>query len=267
MFASCLSRNNRFSGCDSLDDFVYKLEVEEFVMSQMARFSLLFAFVLALVLHSVVSEAEASEKYVRIGDVIDFGSYPQSEDGSSTPMKWRVLDVKEGRALVFSERVIDCREYHSEFVGVDWEGSAIRKWLNDFFFERFFTESEKSAVVLSVLKNPGNPKYGSSGSGDTKDRIFCLSFEEVDRYLSEQSSGFRKPTPYALKKGVNETKGKSWYWLRSPASHSSYASYMRINGKPGYFGHSVATKTGGVCPAMWISIAGLSASRGGGNGE
>ena len=42
-----------------------------------------------------------------VGQHIYFGSYPQSS-GTPEPIEWRVLEVKDGKALILSEKLLDC---------------------------------------------------------------------------------------------------------------------------------------------------------------
>ena len=54
-----------------------------------------------------MAQAEIRDSYVdvQVGDIIEFGSYEQDNDSSngSEPIKWRVLEVSDGSALVVSE--------------------------------------------------------------------------------------------------------------------------------------------------------------------
>jgi len=42
--------------------------------------------------------------------IIIFGNY-----------KWRVLDIKDDRALIITENIIELRWYHNDFVHTTWE--------------------------------------------------------------------------------------------------------------------------------------------------
>ena len=38
--------------------------------------------------------------------IVQFGRYQQEENGEVKPLKWRVLDVKSDKALLFCENII-----------------------------------------------------------------------------------------------------------------------------------------------------------------
>ena len=65
---------------------------------------------------------------VEAGDIISLGDY-----------YWQVLDVQNGRALVLSEKVIERRRYNESFIGITWETSTVRQYLNGEFYDKFST--------------------------------------------------------------------------------------------------------------------------------
>ncbi len=48
-----------------------------------------------------------------------------------TPIKWRVLNVKDNKALLLSDRILDNRSFDELSDKVIWANSTIRKWLNE----------------------------------------------------------------------------------------------------------------------------------------
>ena len=80
----------------------------------------------------------AAELYrsARPGEIITFGTYPQTADGTdSTPIKWRVLRNSGRELFVLSEYILDCKRYHGEYVAMTWRDCALRQWLNDAFYQ------------------------------------------------------------------------------------------------------------------------------------
>ena len=100
---------------------------------------------------------------VRAGDIIQLGDY-----------SWQVLDVQNGMALVLSERVIERRRYNESFIGVTWETSTVRQYLNGEFYDKFSAE-EKSRIAETRIPNNNNPWFGTRGGNVTNDKIFLLS--------------------------------------------------------------------------------------------
>ena len=76
-------------------------------------------------------------KEICVGDTIEFGRYPQerkTDTGLSIPetLRWRVLHVdrEKGRALVITEKLIDCVKYHDVFEDITWEYCTLRRWMH-----------------------------------------------------------------------------------------------------------------------------------------
>jgi hypothetical protein len=58
-----------------------------------------------------------------VGSVIPFAGYD-----------WRVLEVKGGKALLISEKVLEAREYNNELKNITWAECTLRAYLNGDFF-------------------------------------------------------------------------------------------------------------------------------------
>jgi hypothetical protein len=70
---------------------------------------------------------------IEADDMIQFGGYD-----------WRVLEVKDGKALILSDKILDRRSYHKS--SGTWETSEIRQYLNGQFYDETFTEGEKNSL-------------------------------------------------------------------------------------------------------------------------
>lgn len=77
------------------------------------------------------------------GDVITFGSYHQDIPGQ--PIEWRVLAVYGTTAVLLSEKVLDCTHYDRD--NAHWESSHMFQWLNEKFYARAFSASERKALI------------------------------------------------------------------------------------------------------------------------
>ena len=211
----------------------------------------------------------------RVGEIMEFG-------GSS----WLVLDIHEGRALLFGETIFEFKAYHETLEDVTWERSDIRRYLNGEFFERFGA-ADRARVIETRVINGENPWTFSewAGRGDntpggnnTLDKIFLLSVDEVLVYFGD--SGL-------IEKGKNETaRGDSieypghgvysWgvrdrysqsriahdasgaapgqrFWLRSPGYTPLNAVCVDGDGDLFMYG-CVATDSAGVRPALWLEL-------------
>lgn len=189
------------------------------------------------------------------GSTLEFGHYPQGENGEVEPLLWRVLEVdeKRRRALLITEKLIEVRPYHDEYEEVTWEKCTLRRWLNDEFIKRAFNKDEQSRIIEVDIQNPDNPRYGTEGGRATRDRVFLLSIEEAMRedFFEGNSDRRSAPTQYAAKGRLTQMGG---WWLRSQGFDDTYAKF--VYGELGFvddYGYDVR-KLFGVRPAFWLHL-------------
>ena len=160
---------------------------------------------------------------------------------------WRVLEEKDGKALIISEHVIDQRDYHSDLVDITWEHSAMRQYLNGPFYESF-TPEEQSRILETQLSDRDNPWTGTKCGNPTADKIFLLSYDDVIKYFGD-SGDFRNRVGWhwghedglgsvAVKGGqefINDQYNNArraykangstaWWWLRSPGGSGQHTT-------------------------------------------
>lgn len=208
-----------------------------------------------------------------------FGSYPQDAQGTVQPILWRVLEVDRTnhKALLLSDKILDCRPYYASYETMDWEKAGndrkgLRYWLNHEFFRKAFpSEREQNAILLTNVEphaNP-NPKSQDDQGKAILDKIFLLSAREVIRYFAgsrlQMLGTYAKVgdlraaafgTLYAKKntKLYMESNGKSRWWLRSVGNFGYSAVLVRHDGDIDLHGISVVTDTAGVRPALWVDL-------------
>ncbi|MEE3405477.1 MAG: DUF6273 domain-containing protein, partial [Acutalibacteraceae bacterium] len=94
-------------------------------------------------------------------DIVRMGSYVQDDPAKRKPIEWQVLTVnkKAGQALLLSVRALDAvafgeagntEEYTR--VGLNWENSAVRNWLNGDFYAAVFSDTEKDRILETALR-------------------------------------------------------------------------------------------------------------------
>jgi hypothetical protein len=192
---------------------------------------------------------------------------------------WRVLEEKDGKTLLLSEKIIRTdMPYHDSATNVTWEHCSLRRYLNsNDFLNKFFTNEEREKIQATTIRNDDNKWYGTAGGNHTEDQIFLLSLDEVDKYFgnsgdyegkkrkkfengkfSEDNNGNFLSNQYnesrQAKLPDRETSG--WWWLRSPGSLSDYAARVTRGGGVRVIGDSVygADRVGGVRPAFWVDL-------------
>ena len=214
-------------------------------------------------------EAVATTAATGLADlpVVEFGSYPQTADGEVLPIEWYVLAEEEGRRLLLATRALDCHAYNVKFEGVTWRTCDLRFWLNGEFARTAFTEEERARIAYVELANADNAEYGVRGGGATRDHVFCLSLDEVARYLGAQTYGHDRvgeqyadlvvqATDYAKGRRINIDKadGGAVWWLRSPGDDACEAAYVFHDGSVDTFGDGVDYAYYGVRPAIWLDV-------------
>ena len=201
-----------------------------------------------------------------VGSVIEFGKY-----------KWRILDIQDQLALIVTEHIIDQQPYNNRPGEVTWSNCSLRAHLNEVFYEQF-SLVEQARIVPVLNKNMDNQWYASTGGGETLDKVFLLSIEEVVcKYFGDSRYNLENKSPkqryWFQKKDVNNVKrqvafeGDSWWWwLRSPGRDNKRSVYVHGDGNIGiqgngtyrYSSKTIHPKTGsncgGVRPAMWIKM-------------
>lgn len=202
------------------------------------------------------SQEEDKDTEYKIGETIEFGNYPQEEDGTEKPIEWIVMKNEGNQVLLLSKYVLDAKPYNEEWEDVTWETSDIRKWLNNEFYTTAFNKAEKAKIQTSLIKNEDNSEYGTSGGNDTEDKVFLLSQKEAKTLFSNREERIAKATGYAHQKSglsVVEKKESLW-WLRSPGSSSYYAAEVNDNGWVNSGGYYVHDDDDGVRPALYLNL-------------
>ena len=236
-----------------------------------------------------IDEEAVSLDEAQVGDTLSFGAYEQDADSKNGKEEifWTVLDEKDDKLLLISNRILGYNQYNDTEDTVTWEDSSIRKWLNEDFYNDAFNDEEKKKVIETELDNPSSYDFyqttymsdrwdwwedgkqqGSSGGNDTNDRVFCLSYEEALRYFSDDAARMTGVTAATVEQGIyymrsedyeekwadyygEECIGKAVWWLRSPAWSEDYV--MRVDYDGSINGARTTGDWFGIRPAIWIS--------------
>lgn len=192
-------------------------------------------------------------KNAEVGDIIYFGAYEQDNNlhNGKEDIEWIVLDKKENEILIISRFVLDHQQYNIESGEIAWDNCSLKRWLNDTFINGAFSEEEQMLILPVKVDNVFSIIDNENIEGD---KIFLLSVEEKDRFMTKNSAkGY--PTQYAVKQGVSvfdDMQTASW-WLRSSSDDYRHARYTGLGGITNYTGREVEYKGVGVRPAMWIN--------------
>jgi hypothetical protein len=196
--------------------------------------------------------------------IVTFGDYT-----------WKVLSVEGDKALLISEKIIDVRAYNDDVIyDITWETSSLRKYLNEELLKTFST-SDQDQILTTHLDNAYKGIWGLRSGNDTDDKIFLLSTEEAQKYLTTSSSRVAKLTPEAAEKlksvfslynkSKNEddewlletldTYDNAWWWnYRSIGDDEYIAVTVDYTGSIHTNNYTFASGHVGVRPALYINL-------------
>jgi hypothetical protein len=216
-------------------------------------------------------------RVAQCGDIIEFGTYPQTENADdASPIRWLVLENSRSELFVLSEFIIDCRRYHNEFAATTWRDSDLRNWLTTELCRVAFNPAERDVIKLTTCGDNGE------GSPSTQDRLFLLSVAEVRALTGVHDDGasVRRRTVgtsfaqaakpdgcrlYVYDKGVpadyllvdGTLRGCSWWWTRTQLQitngRSARAAFIGARSNVKSYGR-VDIRHYGVRPAMKLDL-------------
>ena len=159
----------------------------------------------------------------KVGNIVTLGNF-------GGPIEWQVLEVKDNKALLLSKHILFRTAYDINHSGT-WKTSSLRQYLNGKFYENCFTKSEKNAIISSNIK---------VNSGDTKDRIYLLSVDEVNKYFKNDQERI----------AVSLDGCYGYWWLRCRGYYGNYAACVHYDGDVYDDGHDADVGAGGVRVAL-----------------
>ncbi len=202
---------------------------------------------------------------VKVGKTVDFGQYEQENNmaNGKEAIVWRVLAVKDEKALLLTDKLLDVKPYNIENKDITWETSTLRKWLNEDFLNNAFTAGEQAAIAATTLLNKDNDDDWTDGGNNTNDKVFLLSREEAEMYLASVSARIAQGTIWAQNNfmgvaGDIPPDNMQW-WLRSVGYKQNAACMVFEDGTISdgslTFGLSnVSIESIGVRPALWVNL-------------
>ena len=120
-------------------------------------------------------------------------------------IKWDILEEKDGKAYLYASLALDAMYYENCADNKDtkyihggqngyannYELSAIRKWLNEDFYNLAFNDIEESIIEQISVSNGLSSTTDTSNDyvcGITNDYVYLLSVKEVETYYPEADS-------------------------------------------------------------------------------
>lgn len=198
----------------------------------------LLLLLLALCLLPASGLAKAPEP----GGMMAYGRYPQGTGGENEAIQWRVLQVKDGAALLLSDRVLDVRPVQAEGQYRGFEGSELAAWLDGHFLHAAFNEQERAGLLMREGRRVGLPS-----ADDLKNKAYGFGQEK-----NREAKGTEWANAQGLERYANGS-GSYWIFNRSESNKSAHRRVMR-GGSFGYSG--AASRNVGLRPMILVSLTG-----------
>lgn len=219
----------------------------------------MLAAALAILMALGLAGAMADGRTAMVGEKLTFGRYEQDGNDENGPesIEWQVVDVNGGRALLVSVKGLESMPYHAEKRAVTWKNCTSRSWLNNAFLYSAFTGEEREAILLTKVSNAtwdGNVKWDTTNGAHTQDRVFLLSYSEVERYFPNSRHRQIEPSVHVSSEDPKtRVDDGAWWWLRSAGHTQQGAAVVRADGTMGQ-SRTVNNPHGMIRPAMWVQV-------------
>lgn len=140
------------------------------------------------------------------------------------PIEWIVLkEEKFGTLVISKEKLFNCKFNNNRSDSNRWKDSLLRKYVNEEFFKKAFTEEEKKKIVNVYLSDPDG----------TKDNVFVLSKIESENLMTQ-----------------NERAVGSFSWTRSPNTSYNNCTYIILG--DGGLSYEYVDYSRSIRPAMYV---------------
>ena len=178
---------------------------------------------------------------------VTLGSYSYGADGTPAPVLWRILEVKDGQALLLTEYVVDVSQVIFETDATVIKKQTYRR-IGSYAESDLYTHLNTTVLDTLLGEDPLREALLEEGGG----RLFILTDEQflrtdygfVNTRWNEQKSRQAAATPYALSQGVycDRSTRTCPYWVATIRSkdgvklalvgyngHLSWGAYTRTN--------------------------------------
>lgn len=169
-----------------------------------------------------------------------------------------------------SKYILEPRRFNNDFMEANWENSDLRKWLNEDFINQAFNYNEQKQILLSQVENNRIFENGIVVETSTNDKVFCLSYGEVEEYFNQNDMNVEnrliatRGTNYAKHDSNTMNRlcvllcnewfnGNSRFLLRTSGSEPKASVWVDGDGRLYKVGYFVALGECGVRPAIWVT--------------
>lgn len=165
-------------------------------------------------------------------------------------IEWQVLNCDDGTYYLLSSKLLDVHNYYADYsnrttdgntvYANNYEQSAIRNWLNDYFYNTAFALNNEYVQQTSVNNGASTTDVASNvyACANTQDKVYLpsyLDYSNADYGFdsnADNTSSTRecKTTDFARAMGAwynttNNLQYNGSYWTRSPSSEYYYCAW------------------------------------------
>lgn len=191
------------------------------------------------------------KEILRVGETFEMGVY------NGKKIVWRVLEIREERALVITEYIIEYAQFNRNMLSLSstWDKCTLRIWMNSKWLFEIFNERERERILANRTIAYGNPKYATLPGGEVEDWLFLLSIQEAEHFFKDKEERIAFPESYDSESSKPEEYASLW-WLRTPGDQRFSIADVDADGSIFFEGDDSSDKCG-VRPAMWLDLSGL----------
>lgn len=185
--------------------------------------------------HSRLEERDSCKipENLEKGDKAEYGNL------LGKPLIWQVYDKDEELTYLITRDIVVCRSFDN--YSADYESSELRRWLNEDFCNKVFTDEEREELNINEFKVHS---YSKRGLIDIADKVLISSPSEIEEYFGEGNPWEVSHTELALATGGST---ECWTrWSYGPETPIHVDKYGKVNERMRYH----AGMTAGVRPVI-----------------
>ena len=194
-----------------------------------------------------------SKSLFGVGETYWFGTFPQNDGNAKQlePIPWKLLNVEDDGTALFTTYTLVYPSYFNEEVDVNvtWRDCDLRDWLNDYFFNKAFSNNQKNSDLLV------DKEAVTDGETYNLGKIFILDIDQVNAYLSYYLDKILEATEWANTVGIGTS---NWWWLRNRAGETDWGKVTFVDHEGeirSSDGEIMNKPTMGIRPAIYLKTS------------
>lgn len=151
------------------------------------------------------------------GSFVRYGAYEQDGNinNGEEEIEWIVLEENDYSMTLLSLRLLDVQSFDASQATSRWSDSSLREWLNDFFLQKAFSETEQKYFLPQ------------SFSPDESDMVSLMPREMASVALIQREARIAEATAYAQNRAEGWIGSNSWFIIDD--GYCGYVDGSKIN--------------------------------------